>query len=179
MSVLVIDTSPPPIHLSDRLSGIRCDAAPRSSRPDRMKEYPSMTTSPSSTPSGSPASPEPSPDLPTRTVLAKGVDPYVVDGSQIADPPITLRGRLKFLGPGMITSAAVVGSGELLTATALGATVGFISLWLVLVSTFLKVWVQIELARWSISTGRTAVDGYDDVPPRLGRRGWISWLRSR
>lgn len=136
-----------------------------------------MTTSPSSTPSGSPASPEPSPDLPTRTVLAKGVDPYVVDGSQIADPPTTLRGRLKFLGPGMITSAAVVGSGELLTATALGATVGFMLLWLVLVSTFLKVWVQIELARWSISTGRTAVDGYDDVPPRLGRRGWISWLQ--
>lgn len=136
-----------------------------------------MTTSPSSTPSGTPASPEPSPDLPTRTVLAKGVDPYVVDGSQIADPPTTLRGRLKFLGPGMITSAAVVGSGELLTATALGATVGFMLLWLVLVSTFLKVWVQIELARWSISTGRTAVDGYDDVPPRLGRRGWISWLQ--
>ena len=127
-----------------------------------------MTTSPSSTPSGSPASPEPNPDLPTR---------YVVDGSQIADPPTTLRGRLKFLGPGMITSAAVVGSGELLTATALGATVGFMLLWLVLVSTFLKVWVQIELARWSISTGRTAVDGYDDVPPRLGRRGWISWLQ--
>ena len=41
-----------------------------------------MTTSPSSTPSGSPASPEPIPDLPTRTVLAKGVDPYVVSLSQ-------------------------------------------------------------------------------------------------
>ena len=41
----------------------------------------------------------------------------------------------------MITSAAVVGSGELLTATALGAQVGFILLWLVLVSTFVKVWV--------------------------------------
>lgn len=39
----------------------------------------------------------------------------------------------------MITSAAVVGSGELLTATTLDAQVGFMLLWLVLISTFLKV----------------------------------------
>ena len=76
----------------------------------------------------------------------------------------------------MITSAAVVGSGELLTATALGAEVGFLLLWLVLVSTFIKVWVQIELGRWSISTGKVAVTGYDEVPPRIGKRGWMAWL---
>lgn len=116
------------------------------------------------------------PRTPSVATLKADVDPYLVDGSQIADPPRTLRGKLRFLGPGMITSAAVVGSGELLTATTLGAKVGFMLLWLVLVSTFLKVWVQIELARWSISTGRVALDGYDDVPPRILRRGWISWL---
>ncbi|GAA1485885.1 Nramp family divalent metal transporter [Brachybacterium fresconis] len=113
---------------------------------------------------------------PTRTTIGADVDPYVVDGSQTTEPPRSFRGKLKFLGPGMITSAAVVGSGELLTATTLGAQVGFMLLWLVLVSTFLKVWVQIELARWSISTGRVALDGYDDVPPRVAKRGWISWL---
>jgi Mn2+/Fe2+ NRAMP family transporter len=76
----------------------------------------------------------------------------------------------------MITSAAVVGSGELLTATTLGAQVGFILLWLVLVSTFVKVWVQIALARWAISTGRPAVSGYDDVPPKIAKRGWMAYL---
>lgn len=120
--------------------------------------------------------PDGAPAAPTKATIDAHVDPYVVDGSQTAEPPRTFRGKLKFLGPGMITSAAVVGSGELLTATTLGAKVGFMLLWLVLVSTFLKVWVQIELARWSISTGRVALDGYDDVPPRIGRRGWISWL---
>lgn len=113
---------------------------------------------------------------PSGTTISADVDPYKVDGLQIAEPPRALRGKLKFLGPGMITSAAVVGSGELLTATTLGAQVGFALLWLVLISTFLKVWVQIELARWSISTGRVALDGYDDVPPRIAKRGWISWL---
>ncbi|MFQ6485249.1 Nramp family divalent metal transporter [Brachybacterium epidermidis] len=86
-------------------------------------------------------------------------DPYELDPADLQDPPRTFRGALKFLGPGMITSAAVVGSGELLTATTLGAQVGFLLLWLVLVSTFVKVWVQIELGRWTISTGRVAVSG--------------------
>ena len=89
----------------------------------------------------------------TQAVLARQ-DPYILDETRIQDPPTKFSGKLKFLGPGMITSAAVVGSGELLTATALGAQVGFILLWLVLVSTFVKVWVQIALARWAISTGR-------------------------
>lgn len=103
-------------------------------------------------------------------------DPYALDPRDIQDPPRTFAGRLRFLGPGMITSAAVVGSGELLTATTLGAEVGFLLLWLVLVSTFVKVWVQIELARWSISTGKVAVTGYNEVPPRIAGRGWMAWL---
>ena len=110
----------------------------------------------------------------TPQPIGETTDPYVLDERKIQEPPTTLRGRLKYLGPGMVTSAAVVGSGELLTATTLGAQVGFMLLWLVLISTFLKVWVQIELGRWSISTGRVAVSGYDDVPPRLRRRGWMS-----
>ena len=65
---------------------------------------------------------------PRVTTLGADVDPYKIDGSLIADPPRRFRGKLRFLGPGMITSAAVVGSGELLTATALGAQVGFMLL---------------------------------------------------
>lgn len=103
-------------------------------------------------------------------------DPYVLDPANIKDPPKGWRGGLRFLGPGMITSAAVVGSGELLTATTLGAKVGFTLFWLVFVSTFVKVWVQVELARWSISTGKAAITGYNDVPPKIVGRGWMAWL---
>jgi Mn2+/Fe2+ NRAMP family transporter len=69
-----------------------------------------------------------------------------------------------------------VGSGELITATTLGARVGFIQLWLVFVSTFVKVAVQIELARWSISTGLAGIEGYNRVPPKIFGRGWPSYL---
>ncbi|WP_394276852.1 Nramp family divalent metal transporter [Luteococcus sp.] len=115
----------------------------------------------------------------TQTPVAQAEeqgDPYILDPAKVQDPPTGWGPSMRFLGPGMITSAAVVGSGELITATTLGAKVGFLLLWLVFVSTFVKVAVQIELARWSISTGRPGTFGYDDVPPRIGRRGWISYL---
>lgn len=108
--------------------------------------------------------------------LALKNDPYVLDPAKIQEPPEGWRASLKYLGPGMVTSAAVVGSGELITATTLGAQVGFMLLWIVLISTFVKVAVQIELARWSISTGKVAMTGYDQVPPRIGKRGWISYI---
>ena len=103
-------------------------------------------------------------------------NPYDRDDSQIQEPPHGWRESLKFLGPGMITSATVVGSGELITTTALGAKVGFVLLWIIIVSTIVKVGVQIELARWSISQGKSAVTGYNDVPFKIGRWGWISWV---
>ena len=103
-------------------------------------------------------------------------DPYVMDRKKIQEPPKGWGPSLRFLGPGMITSAAVVGSGELITATTLGAQVGFMLLWLVFVSTFVKVAVQIEIARFSISTGKPAIEGYDLVPPRIAGRGWASYL---
>src|SRR5690606_32215207 len=51
-------------------------------------------------------------------------------------------------------------------------------LWLVIVSTLVKVAVQIELARWTIATGEPALTGYGKVPPRLGRVGWVNafWI---
>ncbi|NCF86819.1 MAG: hypothetical protein GWQ08_15020, partial [Verrucomicrobiaceae bacterium] len=42
-----------------------------------------------------------------------------------AEPPSDWRGILKQLGPGLIISANIVGSGELIVTTKLGADVGF------------------------------------------------------
>lgn len=123
------------------------------------------------------STPEPSmAAVDAQHTLSADKDPYVLDPAEVRTPPVGWGPSLRFLGPGMITSAAVVGSGELITATTLGATVGFMLLWLVFVSTFVKVAVQIELARWSISTGQPGIPGYDHVPPKLFGRGWISYL---
>ncbi|MET8469159.1 Nramp family divalent metal transporter [Streptomyces sp. NPDC006422] len=103
-------------------------------------------------------------------------DPYALRPEDTRPAPTSFRGRLRHLGPGFVLSAAVVGSGELITTTSLGAKAGFALLWLVVVSTAVKVWVQMELARWTILNGRTALEGYREVGPRIGRLGWINWL---
>ncbi|MQA06897.1 MAG: divalent metal cation transporter, partial [Streptosporangiales bacterium] len=103
-------------------------------------------------------------------------DPYVLTTDDVREPPTGWRGSVRFLGPGLVLSASIVGSGELIATTALGAEAGFVLLWLVVLSTLVKVAVQVELARWSIVTGRTALEGYNDVPPRFGRLGWVTLM---
>ncbi|MER5178309.1 Nramp family divalent metal transporter [Streptomyces sp. NPDC002896] len=103
-------------------------------------------------------------------------DPYALRAEDARPAPVTFRGRLRHLGPGLILSAAVVGSGELITTTSLGAKAGFALLWLVIISTSVKVWVQMELARWTILNGKPALEGYSQVGPKIGRVSWINWL---
>jgi Mn2+/Fe2+ NRAMP family transporter len=104
------------------------------------------------------------------------VDPYELRPEDVQTPPTSFRGRFRYLGPGLILSAAVVGSGELITTTALGAQAGFVLLWLVIVSTAVKVWVQIELAQWAILHGKTALEGFSRVGPKTSRGSWINFL---
>lgn len=108
--------------------------------------------------------------------VAQQDDPYKLTPEGIQEPPTTWRTTLRQIGPGLIISAEIVGSGELIATTALGAQAGFALLWMVLVSTFVKVAVQVEFARWTISTGQPAITGFNKVPPRFGRTGWINFL---
>lgn len=100
-------------------------------------------------------------------------DPYALDAAAVKEPPVGWRASSKFFGPGLIVSASVVGAGELITATSLGAQAGFVLLWLVFVSTIVKVAVQMEMARYSIVTGEGGMEGYNRVPPRIGRVSWV------
>lgn len=116
----------------------------------------------------------------TKEAPARGVadhdDPYHLTADGILEPPVGWKHSLKHLGPGLILSASIVGSGELIATTTLGAQAGFALLWMVVFSTFVKVAVQIELARWTISTGQPALTGYNKVPPHFGRLGWVNIL---
>jgi Mn2+/Fe2+ NRAMP family transporter len=100
-------------------------------------------------------------------------DPYHLDPQAVREPPTTWKGSVRFFGPGLIVSASVVGAGELITATALGAEAGFVLLWLVVFSTLVKIAVQVEMARYSIVTGQGGMEGYAKVPPRFGRVSWV------
>ena len=106
------------------------------------------------------------------------VDPYRLDKKSITPAPDNFRQKLKFLGPGFILSASVVGSGELIATTSLGAKAGFVTLWVILISCLVKIVLQLEFGRQSITRGITAMNLMNELPgPRFGKRrvSWAAW----
>ena len=94
----------------------------------------------------------------------------------VREPPGSILGTLRYLGPGLIISAALVGSGELVATTKLGAEAGFLLLWLIVLGCVLKVFLQIEVARYAVSSGETTLTAFNRIPgPRL-RANWVLWL---
>ena len=82
---------------------------------------------------------------------------------------------LRQVGPGLILAASIVGTGELIATTNLGAKVGFALLWLVIVSCFIKVFAQIELGRHAICTGQTTFAAFRELPG-LGKLLGAWWI---
>jgi manganese transport protein len=95
--------------------------------------------------------------------------------SQVQPPPKNLAGILKQLGPGLIISANIVGSGELIVTTKLGADVGFTLLWFIIFGCVIKVFLQVELGRYSISKGKTTLDALNSVPGPRFKVSWLVW----
>lgn len=85
-------------------------------------------------------------------------------------------GIFRCLGPGLILSASIVGAGELIATTALGAKAGFTALWVVLVSCAVKVALQLEIGRHTLQTGRPAMQAFNGLPGWRWRGAhWTVW----
>lgn len=103
-------------------------------------------------------------------------DPYTVRHGESHAPPTSLRGRLKYLGPSLIVTGAVIGSGELVLTTSLGAVAGWALLWWILLSCWCKSLVQAEMARYTIVSGDTYLRAMNRVPGRIWTLSWPIWL---
>ena len=100
---------------------------------------------------------------------------YNVTANRTMHPPESLVQRLRFLGPGFILSASIVGSGELIATTTLGAQAGYVAFWVIIVSCLVKVVVQLEVGKHTILTGETAMKIFDGLPgPRWSRHSGVS-----
>lgn len=103
-------------------------------------------------------------------------DPYKLQPENIAQPPRALSGIVRLIGPGLILASSIVGSGELIATTVLGAENGYILLWLIVLSCLVKTVVQNELGRYAIATGKTTLEAFNEVPgPRL-KVSWLVWM---
>ena len=104
-------------------------------------------------------------------------NPYHLDASQIKDPPTGWSGKLRYCGPGFILSASIVGSGELIATTTLGAEAGFKTLWVIIVSCLAKVALQLEFARHTIQSGQSSMTALNGLPGfRYRGAHWTVWF---
>lgn len=96
--------------------------------------------------------------------------------SQTKSAPVDFFGVLRQLGPGLIISAVIVGSGELIVTPKLGAAQGFHLLWFIILGCFIKVFVQIELGRFAVSKGLTTLEAMNLMPGPRFKVSWLLWL---
>lgn len=94
----------------------------------------------------------------------KGRSMQTGEKHEICEPPKGPGGLLRNIGPGVVVSGSVVGSGELLVTTRMGADVGFVFLWGVIVACLVKFFIQLELGRQCILHNSTTIQALDRMP---------------
>ncbi len=113
------------------------------------------------------------PNQPEDTVPPE-FDQEIAAGTEV--PPTTFWGTVLKLGPGLVVAGSIVGSGELIATTKTGAHAGIALLWLIIIGCLIKVFVQIELGRFSIIHGETTLSALNRVPGKIGKANWIIWF---
>ena len=104
-------------------------------------------------------------------------DPYKLVQEEVLAPPTSLKEKIKYLGPSFILSASIVGSGELIATTTLGAKAGFVTLWVIIISCLVKVAVQVEFGKHTILTGETPMRAFNQLPgKKFGNANWSVWV---
>tara|TARA_B100001094_G_scaffold329032_1_gene390889 strand:- start:80 stop:1417 length:1338 start_codon:yes stop_codon:yes gene_type:complete len=99
------------------------------------------------------------------------------DGSPQRPAPTGILGKLRNIGPGVVVSGSVVGSGELLVTTRMGAEVGFVFLWGVIFASVIKYFIQLELGRQCLLNDETTVASLNRIPGfRIRGVSWLAWL---
>ena len=108
--------------------------------------------------------------------IAHAKDGYTQPDGATQAPPANWRATLKYLGPSVIISATIVGSGEIILTASLGAAVGYVMLWWVLFSCWSKSILQAELARYIVLSGDTYLRALNRIPGKIpGPRVPFSW----
>ena len=77
------------------------------------------------------------------------------------------------VGPSFVWCAEYIGSGEVILATRTGAILGTGVIWAVILGIFLKYWIGMSGARYTVCTGEGMIDMFGRIP---GPRHWVVWV---
>jgi len=90
----------------------------------------------------------------------------------IKKPPIGLA-AFALVGPSFVWAAEYIGSGEVILATRTGAILGTAVLWAIVMGIFLKFWIGMSGARYTVCTGEGMIDMFSRMP---GPKNWAVWV---
>ena len=108
--------------------------------------------------------------------IGHSADHYTHPDNATEEPPQSFRATLRHLGPSLVITGAIVGSGEIILTASLGAAVGFVMLWWVLFSCWSKSIVQAELSRYIVLSGDTYLRALNRIPGKIpGPKGPFAW----
>jgi len=80
---------------------------------------------------------------------------------------------LAMIGPAFIWCAEYIGSGEVILSTRVGAILGSGVMWAIFFGIFLKYWIGMSGARYTVCTGEGMIDLFERIP---GPRHWVIWV---
>jgi len=80
---------------------------------------------------------------------------------------------LALIGPSFVWCAEYIGSGEVILSTRVGAILGPAVLWAIIVGIFLKYWIGMSGARYTVCTGEGMIDMFARIP---GPKNWVVWI---
>ncbi|MBM7585377.1 Mn2+/Fe2+ NRAMP family transporter [Bacillus pakistanensis] len=83
--------------------------------------------------------------------------------STLINPPTSLKGKLKFVGPGLIVAATGVGAGDFIMATIAGTSFGWSLMWVIAVGAYIKYVLSEGVGRWYLATGKTFLQGWHSL----------------
>jgi Mn2+/Fe2+ NRAMP family transporter len=92
--------------------------------------------------------------------------------SSLPDPPRGLA-LLLLIGPAFVWMGEAIGSGEVILSTRFGAVMGTAVLWVPALAIFLKYWIGMAGARYTVCTGEGMMDMFSRLP---GPRNWAVWI---
>jgi Mn2+/Fe2+ NRAMP family transporter len=93
-------------------------------------------------------------------------------GNTIRTPPKGLA-VLALVGPGLVWCSEMIGSGEVILSTRVGAILGTGVMWAVVLGIFLKYWIGMSGGWYTTCTGEGMIDMFDRIP---GPRHWVVWI---
>jgi len=94
------------------------------------------------------------------------------NGITIKKAPVGLA-VFALVGPSIVWAAEYIGSGEVILATRTGAILGTTVLWAIVLGIFLKFWIGMSGARYTVCTGEGMIDMFDRIP---GPSHWVVWV---